>query len=169
MSDASLLTGLPPIAAPDARVLILGSFPSVASLAAGQYYAHKQNAFWPIMGALFGAGRELDYSDRTLKLQTSGVAIWDVLCRCKRSGSLDADIDRSSERPNNFGEFFDSHPDLRVIAFNGRKAAECFRRHVNALLPSLCVGHTLPSTSPANASWPFERKLEVWRMTIGEC
>ena len=167
MSDAPFLIGLPPIAGPDARVLILGSFPSVASLSAHQYYAHKQNAFWPIMGGLFGAGRELDYSDRTLKVQASGVAIWDVLCRCKRSGSLDADIDRSSEWPNNFGEFFDSHPGLRVIAFNGRKSAESFDRHVATLLPRLCTCHILPSTSPANAGWSFARKLEAWREAIG--
>ena len=105
----ALLTGFPPIAAADARVLVLGSMPSVASLAREQYYGHPQNAFWPIMGRLFGAGPELPYDERKAVLVERGVAVWDVLQSCRRAGSLDTAIDRDSEQANDFATFFRKH------------------------------------------------------------
>ena len=68
--------GFPPIAGPDARVLILGSLPGQASLAAGEYYAHRRNLFWPILGELFGATPALPYAERLGKLTTAGLALW---------------------------------------------------------------------------------------------
>src|SRR5688500_20135249 len=88
----ALVCSFPPIAAPDARVLILGSVPSIASLARQQYYGHPQNSFWPIMGRLFGAGQDVPYEERKCILHEHGVAVWDVLRECHREGSLDADI-----------------------------------------------------------------------------
>ncbi|MEN1679453.1 MAG: DNA-deoxyinosine glycosylase [Planctomycetota bacterium] len=157
----------PPIAAPDARLLILGSMPGVASLEAGEYYAHPRNAFWPIMGELFGARPELPYAERCRRLQASGVAVWDVLRECRREGSLDSAIDRGSEVANDFRSLFHRCPRIVRVSFNGQKAEAAFRRHVlPGLDPALSVRLTLirlPSTSPAHAGRSSEQKLAEWR------
>ncbi len=162
----SLVCGFPPIAAPDARVLVLGTMPSVASLAKQQYYGHPQNAFWPIMGRLFGAGPELPYEERRRILCEQGVAVWDVLRECQREGSLDAAIEVESESSNDFVPFLRAHFEIRGIFFNGQKAETAFRRHV---LPKLGEFERefryarLPSTSPAHAGRSFAQKLAAWR------
>jgi hypoxanthine-DNA glycosylase len=151
------LQGLPPIADANTRLIVLGSFPGVASLRAQQYYGHPQNAFWKILGSLWQlplAG--LDYAQRVAALRTHGLGVWDVYASCEREGSLDADI-RDAEL-NDFAALRLRCPRLQAIAHNG---GESFRhaRHTRALgLPV----HRLPSTSPANASWSFERKLTAW-------
>lgn len=152
----------PPIAAPDARVLILGSMPGAASLAAGEYYAHPRNAFWPIMGALFGAGPELSYAQRTAILTARQVAVWDVLQACVRPGSLDADI--SDEVPNDFASFFAAHPHITHVLLNGGKAAVSFKRYAAAQCPAVAV--PVPSTSPAHAAMGLDRKCALWREAI---
>lgn len=126
-----------PIAAPDAHTLILGSMPGIASLEAGQYYAHPRNAFWPIMGALYGAWPGLPYAERVEQLKVSGVAVWDVLQSCVREGSLDADI--REEVPNDFTEFFARHQNIRRIGLNGGKAAASFRKHAARGLEEKCA------------------------------
>jgi hypoxanthine-DNA glycosylase len=156
----------PPLARKDARVLILGSMPGVASLRERQYYAHAQNQFWPIMGRLFSAGRELDYEERVRALVRQRVAVWDVLKSCEREGSLDGDIDPASERPNDFRRFFDEHPQVRSVFFNGGKAQAAFTRHVLPRLPALPARLSLvrlPSTSPAHAGMPRAAKLRAWQ------
>ncbi len=153
-----------PVAAPDARILILGGMPGVASLEAGQYYAHPRNAFWPIMGALFGAGPDLPYAERVVQLMASGVAVWDVLQACEREGSLDSNI--RSEVPNDFAAFFRTHPSIRRIGLNGGKAAAAFRKHVVRQGPPLAEIVTLPSTSPAHAARSVEMKCALWKAAL---
>jgi double-stranded uracil-DNA glycosylase len=160
-----LLCGFPPITALDARVLVLGSMPSIASLAMQQYYAHRQNAFWPIMGRLFGAGPELAYEERKRILCDRGVAVWDVLRECHREGSLDTAIRAESEMPNDFVTFLRQHPGIRSIFFNGKKAEKSFHRHALAQIAELARGFQyvrLPSTSPAHAGQSFTQKLAAW-------
>lgn len=153
-----------PIAAPDAEILILGSMPGIASLEAGQYYAHPRNAFWRIMGELFGAGIELPYAERQAVLKSRRVAVWDVLQFCQREGSLDSNI--KDEVPNDFARFFAEHPDIRRIGLNGGKAAKSFDKYARAALPSAAVAITLPSTSPAHAAKNFEQKCAEWRAAL---
>ncbi|MBA4339734.1 MAG: DNA-deoxyinosine glycosylase [Hyphomonas sp.] len=153
-----------PIAAPDAHTLILGSMPGIASLEAGQYYAHQRNAFWPIMGALYGAGPDLPYAERVSALKASGVAVWDVLQSCVREGSLDADI--RSEVPNDFAGFFAAHPAIRRIGLNGGKAAATFRKYAARCLPVGARVQALPSTSPAHAARGIEEKCTIWRVAL---
>jgi double-stranded uracil-DNA glycosylase len=158
--------GFPPIAAADARVLVLGTMPSIASLAKRQYYGHPQNAFWPIMGRLFGAGPELPYDERKRVLCAQGVAVWDVLRKCLREGSLDSAIEVDSEAPNDFPSFLHSHPGIQCIFFNGQKAESAFRRHALPLVAKLDRPFSfarLPSTSPAHAGRSFAQKLAAWR------
>lgn len=154
----------PPIENPSAHVLILGSMPGEASLRAGQYYAHPRNLFWRIMGELAGACPTLPYPLRIQALRSANIALWDVLCSCARKGSLDSDIEGGSLVANDFASFFRRHPRITHVFFNGAKAEECYRKHVLSSpdIPPLEYSR-LPSTSPANAGIPYERKLDAWR------
>lgn len=155
----------PPISDASATVLILGSMPGKASLRANQYYGHPQNAFWKIMGELVDADPELPYPDRTARLQSHGIAVWDVLKSCTRESSLDSDIVENSIVTNDFAAFFDTHPHITRVFFNGGKAEQTYRKHV---LPTLnrhahMAYERLPSTSPANASIPYAEKRNAWK------
>ena len=155
------LTGLAPIIGAQARVLILGSFPSAASLAAQQYYAHPQNQFWRILGAVLEqALREMDYAARVAAVQTAGIAIWDIYASCERSGSLDAKIRHAVI--NDLARLRDAAPRLRRVCFNGRTAARLVRQ-VEALGFDARI---LPSTSPAHAGMSFAAKLDLWRIAL---
>ncbi len=148
------------------RVLILGSMPGARSLDAGQYYAHPQNQFWPTMQAVFGVDAALPYERRIADLQACGVGLWDVLRGCERRGSLDSAIAAESEVPNAIAELLAQRRDIAVLAFNGTKAAQAFRRHVAAqIAPSRLAAlslQALPSTSPAHASMNRAEKLRRW-------
>ncbi len=162
-----IVCSFPPIADPEAEVLILGSMPGKVSLARQQYYAHPQNLFWRLMGELFNAGPELAYEERLRKLRQHKVALWDVLKECYRESAMDADIVEESIVVNDFAEFFKSHARIARICFNGSKAEQAFRKYA---LPGLTLGGVelvrLPSTSPANASVPLAQKLAAWRAVL---
>lgn len=159
--------GFPPIQAPGARALVLGTLPSVTSLEKRQYYGHPQNAFWRVMGVLFDAGLDLPYEERARVLAGCGVAVWDVLAAAEREGSGDAEIKLESALPNDIEWFLAKQPRVRTIFLNGGTAESLFRRFViprlspEVVLPPLV---RLPSTSPANARLGFEGKLEAWRV-----
>lgn len=161
----SIATGFDPIAAPNARVLILGSLPSQKSLQRHEYYGNPQNAFWRVMDELFDAGPDLSYPKRAGILRHCGVAVWDVLQSSVRRGSMDAAIDLTSATANDFQSFFDEHPMLELICFNGKKAAELYERLVTAQ-GITGIGNiafrTMPSTSPAYASMKFDEKVRHW-------
>jgi TDG/mug DNA glycosylase family protein len=158
------ISGFPPIENPSARILILGSMPGEASLRAGQYYAHPQNLFWRILGEILGTTNGTSYEDRLGMLKANGIALWDVLASCVREGSLDADIDAASLRPNEFAAFFATHDGIERVLFNGAKAEACFRKHVAPSLEMPTIRYLrLPSTSPANASIPYATKIVAWR------
>lgn len=156
-----------PIAAPDARILILGTLPGVESLRRGEYYAKPRNAFWPVMGALVGAGLDLPYPLRLDRLKNAGLALWDVCASARREGSLDSAI--RDIAPNDFATFLLGHPDIRLICFNGQSAARFFERLAAPGLSGAARDisrRILPSTSPAHASMPFEHKLALWRAAL---
>jgi len=154
-----------PIEDARARILILGSMPGKASLAAGKYYAHAQNQFWRILGEITGAPACASYASRTRALKSRGIALWDVLASCVREGSLDSAIEDDSISANDFVSFYRAHPRIAQVFFNGAKAEACYRRHV---LPALAPGvgpqsHArLPSTSPANAAMTRAHKQRLW-------
>jgi hypoxanthine-DNA glycosylase len=142
--------------------------PSVASLAAGEYYAHPRNQFWRIVGELYGFDPAAPYRFRSKALCLAGVALWDVLASCARPGSLDADIDERSIVANSFAGFLDAHPHIRRVCFNGRKAEAAWRRYVLREIPlgSRLSYELLPSTSPAHAGMSYPRKLRAWRRAL---
>ncbi|MDD5411831.1 MAG: DNA-deoxyinosine glycosylase [Methylobacter sp.] len=164
MSD---IAGFTPIVSGNAKVLILGSMPSVASLARQQYYGHPKNAFWPIMGALFGAAPELCYQQRKEILMANGIAVWDVLQGCNRLGSLDSNIKLASIKINDFADFYAEYKFIEQVFFNGAMAEKLYKKYV---LPTLDQSFSyleyqrLPSTSPAHASLRLEEKIEAWKV-----
>lgn len=155
------LVGLPPVIARGTRLVVLGSFPGVASLQAGQYYAHPRNQFWPLVGALLGEPLpQLPYCERVARLRARGVGLWDVYAACEREGSLDSAIEAAEL--NDLASLKRRAPGLVAVAHNGGESARQ-RRHTQALgLPVW----PLPSSSPANASWSFERKCQAWRVAF---
>lgn len=163
--------GFPPVAGADSRVLVLGTLPGPRSLQMRQYYAQPRNAFWPIMGRLFGAYPELAYPARLAVLKKHRVALWDVCHAAFRPGALDAAIDTASIVPNDLDRFLKSHRRIRLICFNGRTAEKLYRRLVLPGLPESrrgIPGTTLPSTSPAYAAMRFEEKLQHWEVVRRE-
>lgn len=156
--------GFPAIARSDARLLILGSLPGQRSIAAQQYYAHPQNAFWQIMDDVFGIRG--DYDARCDALMRRRIALWDVLRSSERPGSMDADIVMQSARANDFESFLREHTGIDRILCNGQKAAQLFRRLVLRTLSTQPTVHVLPSTSPAYAAIRYEVKLRRWRSAL---
>jgi hypoxanthine-DNA glycosylase len=157
MSD-SLLQGLAPVVASDTRILILGSFPGAASLAAGQYYAHPRNQFWKLVGVLVDEDLySLPYDQRLPRLLAHRFGLWDVLAACEREGSLDSAIRKPAA--NDFERLRRLCPQLETVGFNGQasgKFAGQFEQHGYRTV-------VLPSSSPAHMAMGFEQKLQVWR------
>ena len=141
------------------RLLILGSFPGVASLKAQQYYAHPHNKLWPILAALWSKFPQPDRSDYAARcewLLQRGLGLWDVYDSCERQGSLDSAI--RIPQVNDFAALKRRCPQLQAIAHNG---GESFK-HAGKLEGLGLAAYKLPSTSPANAGWSWERKLAAW-------
>ncbi|HDR74334.1 MAG TPA: DNA-deoxyinosine glycosylase [Methanoculleus sp.] len=158
---------LPPVAGPDARVLILGSFPSEQSLEKEEYYANPRNQFWHIMEALFSIDPALPYGERCAALVDRGVALWDVVASCRRAGSSDAAIRDAAA--NDIEGFLARHRRVRHIALNGTTGAEAqLRRHNPGIfsLPGISVA-TYPSTSPAHARLTLAEKVAAWEEICG--
>jgi len=158
------LQGLGPVADSRTRLLVLGSFPGVASLQVQQYYGHPRNHFWPILAALWQVDLpSMSYAQRLAAMQSRGLGLWDVYAACRREGSLDSAIEAAV--PNDLAGLVRRLPDLRAIAHNGGESARAMRVTRALGLPVF----RLPSTSPANASWSFERKLAAWRAVFEAC
>ena len=162
-----------PLIGCNARVLVLGTMPGQASLEKVEYYAHPQNAFWPIALAHIlkePVKRDLfhkrSYQTRTTLLANSHIALWDVLAQCDREGSLDSKIVRQSELPNPINDLLTGKPHIKAILFNGKTAEKLFKRHIN--IDSSIAMHSLPSTSPAMASLTLEEKYAQWRKALDQ-
>lgn len=157
----SRLLGLSPVANDQTRLLILGSFPGVASLRAQQYYGHPQNHFWKILGALWNLPLlQMPYADRIAALLAHGLGLWDVYGACEREGSLDADI-RQGEL-NDLASLSRRCPALQAVAHNGGESFKHAKHTQRLGLPVF----KLPSSSAANASWSFERKRAAWAEVV---
>lgn len=158
------LQGLPPSVDEGVRLLVLGSFPGQASLAALAYYAHPRNAFWPIVSRLLGEDfTARPVAERAALLLRHGVGLWDVYARCRRDASADASIRDAELRP--LAELLQSLPALQAVAHNGAASA----RWAGFGDARGVAVWRLPSTSPAFAAWSFERKLEAWRAAFAGC
>ncbi len=161
IDPAALQHGLPPVIDRQTRVLVLGTFPGAASLAAREYYAHPRNQFWPLMAALLNEPlAELPYAVRLTRLLAHRVGLWNVLGACVREGSLDANI--SDARANDFAPLRRLAPELRRVGFNGAMPVRFTRAFAAAGYETV----VLPSSSPAHAARNFDQKLQLWRALL---
>ena len=156
--------GFPPIARPDARVLVLGSLPGQRSLSESRYYAHPQNAFWPIMRDVFGINGS--YEKRCASLEEHQIALWDVLRASIRPGSMDAKIRMDTATVNDFASFLHEYSSIEAVCFNGKKAEQLFHRLVPQEHCKNLQLTALPSTSPAYAALPYDIKLQTWKKVL---
>jgi len=156
-----LKQGLPAVAGPDTRLLILGSLPGEVSLARRQYYGHPQNQFWRLMGEVLDEPlAPLAYEDRLARLAARGVGLWDVVARARRQGSLDAAL-REAEA-NDLEAFVGGLPQLRAVGFNGGVSARIGQAALAGQAGRLAL-IPLPSSSPAFAGMSFAAKAERWK------
>jgi len=161
LESQTRLQGLPPVIARGTRLVILGSFPGVASLIAQQYYGHPRNHFWPLLGTIWGLDlMALPYAQRLALARKQGLGLWDVYASCLRQGSLDSAI--GDAEFNDLSSLKRRAPALQLVAHNGGESARAMKQILALGLPV----QRLPSSSPANASWSFERKLAAWRATF---
>ncbi|WP_420476164.1 DNA-deoxyinosine glycosylase [Noviherbaspirillum sp. ST9] len=156
-----MLSGFPPVINDATRILILGSFPGEASLAAQQYYAHPRNQFWRLLSAVLGdALAGLPYEQRLQRLLAHGIGLWDVIAACARQGSLDTAI--RAAQANEFDMLKQQCPHLAKVCFNGKTSGRFEAVFAAAGFRTL----VLPSSSPANAQLSFEEKLAQWKNII---
>jgi len=163
MSSASslTLTGLAPVLDAGVRILVLGSFPGAASLAAGQYYAHPRNQFWPLISAVVAQDlAALPYHERLQRLLAHGVGLWDVLGECEREGSLDSSIRKPAA--NDFERLRELCPQLETVGFNGQASGKFAPQFAQAGYRTV----VLPSSSPAHMAMTFAQKLDIWRRLV---
>ncbi|WEF31329.1 DNA-deoxyinosine glycosylase [Pseudoduganella chitinolytica] len=154
----SSLTGLAPVLDANTRILILGSFPGAASLAAQQYYAHPRNLAWRLMSTLVGEDLvALPYDERLPRLLAHGVGLWDVLGGCEREGSLDSAI--RNPAANDFARLRQLCPKLHTVGFNGQASGKFAPQFAAAGYRTV----VLPSSSPAHAAMSFADKLRAWQ------
>ena len=158
------ITAFEPVAPPGAKVLILGSMPSVESLNQGFYYAHPRNAFWRILSEVFGCPLPETIVEKRTLIVDHRLALWDALTSCEREGSLDSAI-RQPEL-NDFGGLFRECPGIRKVLFNGGTAHRMFMKAGGPFLEGRRWA-VMPSTSPAY-TLPYERKLALWRRALVE-
>ncbi|WP_395064660.1 DNA-deoxyinosine glycosylase [Flavobacterium sp.] len=153
-----------PISNKEATILILGTIPGEQSILLNQYYGHVRNNFWKLLFTIFETPFSDDYENKKILLLQNKIALWDVLQVCERKGSLDSAI--KNEVANDFEDFLKNHSKINHIFFNGQKASSFFKKYV--VLEKQYQTTILPSTSPANASKTFEKKLSEWKAILLE-
>ena len=160
---SEILQSFPPLANSQTKILVIGTMPGVASLDAAQYYAHPRNAFWKIIAQVFNHGAEFQsYPEKINCALAHGIGLWDNLQNCIREGSLDSNIKNAV--PNDFETLLQKY-NITKLLFNGQKSFEFFKRYHGKLLETTAY-EVMPSTSPANATLSFEKKLAVWKKAL---
>ena len=155
-------SSFPPIITEETETLILGSLPGAESLRRQQYYAHPRNRFWRIIASLAERNYTEDYKLRIEMLTVLRLGLWDVAARAIRPGSLDSDI--TGETPNDVPLLLKGHPNIKTVIFNGRKAQALYQKYFTGTEGIRYI--YLPSTSPANAGFSFDRLLSAWRSAV---
>lgn len=155
-----LLRSFPPVADSRSRILVLGTMPGPEALRRGEYYGFPGNHFWKIMSALFAGGRHMDYEAKIRLLKRNGIALWDVLASCRRTGAADSAIRDAC--PTDVPGLLERHPRIRRVYLNGKACERLYLRHFASRVRLPAVA--LPSTSPAHASMNYDEKLRRWSL-----
>lgn len=155
-------TSFDPISTPETTILILGSMPGDKSIELGEYYGHSRNKFWKVISTITGNDVPLSYSDKKNLLTKTNIGLWDIVHKATRPGSLDSAI--KDVEPNDLEGFIATHPNLKVIGFNGKKTQALFDKYFERKSGIHYI--SLPSTSPANAGIHFDNLCEQWRQIV---
>ena len=152
---------IPPVFNEDSKILILGSFPSVASREAKFFYGHKQNRFWRVLAAVFDSNIPESTEEKKAFLFGHGIALWDVIGSCDITGSSDSSIKNAI--PNDISVILKA-ADIQKIYVNGKTALKYYNKYIrnNIRRDAIC----LPSTSPANATWTLEKLITAWKVIL---
>jgi len=162
IKDESIKSSFLPLVCDDAELLILGSLPSEASLAAAEYYAHPRNRFWQMLAAIFNEPQPQDYDAKKSLLRRHRIVLWDVAKSARRNGSLDTAI--KDVVVNEIDTLLIANPNIKTICFNGQKAFALFKSHFP--MNEDINYHLMPSTSPANAAFSFQRLCQEWQKIL---
>lgn len=152
----------PPILDSNTRILFLGSFPSIASFEQAFYYAHRRNAFWPILEAIFDVHLETNEAKKTFCLEKR-IGLWDVIGSCERSNSSDTNLKNCI--PNDFEKLLEEYPNIQAIAFTGKKSHDLFMKFFKDLRVEKVL---LPSTSPAHAAMTRAEKTAFYKAFLNQ-
>lgn len=152
-----------PVYNKESKILILGSFPSVKSREGGFYYHHPQNRFWKVISSLYGEETPCSLEEKKAILLRNHIAIWDVIDRCDIEGSSDSSI--KNVVPADIAGLL-KKTSIQKIYANGNKAYELYQKYCFPVTKHDII--KLPSTSPANAAWTFERLCEEWKQIMEE-
>ena len=159
MQRTEIVHPFPPFYRPDSQILILGSFPSVKSREQLFFYGHPQNRFWRVLAAVFSDDVPTSIPEKRAFLEKHRIALWDSIARCTIEGSSDSSI--RDVVPNDLSVILNAAP-IRAIFCNGKSSFDCYMRYIRPVLSRDAV--LLPSTSPANAAWSFDRLVEAWSL-----
>lgn len=151
-----------PISNEETEILILGTMPGDESLRKKEYYGHPNNRFWRVIAAIYGEETPILYGDKIALLLRNKIGLWDVIQQANRIGSLDTAIE--NEQPNDIAAFISHHKNLRLVAFNGKKAAHIFQKYFQEQEGIMYI--VLPSTSPANAKSSLVDLQQVWSQIL---
>ncbi len=152
---------IPPVYDDNSKILILGSFPSVASRENEFFYGHKQNRFWRVLAAVFDTVIPESTEEKKDFLLNHGIALWDVIGSCDITGSSDSSIKNAV--PNDISIILES-ANIKNIYVNGKTAMKYYNKYIRDKVNRDAV--CLPSTSPANAAWSLERLVDEWKMIL---
>lgn len=150
---------IPPLFDSGSKTLILGSFPSVKSREAAFFYGHPQNRFWAVVAAVFETEKPMTVEKKKELILSNKLALWDVIAQCEIEGSADSTI--RDVTANDLSVILKSSKVDRIFV-NGKTAEKYYNKYTfpKTEIKAIC----LPSTSPANAAWSFERLVEAWKI-----
>lgn len=149
----------------NSKILILGSMPGIKSLEMQEYYAHPKNRFWKLMEIICNQKdlSNLNYKNKIEIILNNNFALFDVIKTCDRKGSLDTNIKK--EIPNNIPELLNKYKNIKTICLNGNKAYCTFKKYFPELLQQYKC-YKMPSTSPLNTRYSFEKLYNVWKNAL---